>query len=305
MQFDRTDDAVWQAIDAEAGRDALQAVVNRWPVSGYAWFALARLGRPLPAKPEATPPPLGALAEQSSMQRAQALLSAGLDRWARAELAAVRAQGRTQELALAWVWLEAGDPAAAKKLACRHAPDPWKDGDPVAAQACTPRPERRLVEAVAARHGLDPSLPYGVMVAESALKPEVTSPAGARGLMQLMPEVAERLHGDLFPGRPFDPDDLYIAPYNAALGTEELGRRHRSLTGLLDVTTVPAVVASYNGGEDAVRRWAEAFDGPPPFDTWSEAISYTETRRYVKRVLGYAMAVRWVYGDAAAAESPK
>jgi soluble lytic murein transglycosylase len=154
------------------------------------------------------------------------------------------------------------------------------------------------VSAVASAHGLEPSLPYGVMVAESALKPEVTSPAGARGLMQLMPEVGATLHPTLFPHRPYDPDDLYNAPYNAALGTAELGQRARSLAGVLQTTDLPAVVASYNAGEQAVRRWLEPYDEPPPFDAWAEAISYTETRRYVKRVLGHAMAVRWVYGDA-------
>jgi len=286
-------------IDASAGREALEGLVERWPTSGYTWFALERLGRTLPAREVAEPPSPAPLTDQPAAARAVALLEGGLDHWARAELSSVRADSRGERLALAWLWLEAGGPAEAKKLACRYAPDPWEEGDPVATQACTPRPEHRLVEAVARRHGLQPAIPYGVMVAESALKPEVTSPAGARGLMQLMPEVAEGLHDSLFPGRPFDADDLYIAPYNAALGTEELGRRAASLRGLLQGTDVPAVVASYNGGEEAVRRWAASFEGPPPFDAFAEAISYTETRRYVRRVLGYAMAVRWVYGDAA------
>ncbi len=294
--------AYWIAVhtsdrDPEAGREALQSVLNRWPVSGYAWFAAERLGTRLPEQPTAEPPGLEAFGSKPAVQRAQALLQVGLDGWAEAELDTLQPTSSAHKLALAWAYLEAGAPGAAAKLACPLAPKPWKAGDPVAKQACTPKPERRLVEAVAARHGLEPAVPFGVMVAESALKPGVTSPAGARGLMQLMPEVGARLHPALFPGRPYDPDDLYIAPYNAALGTEELGQRRRSLQGSLQGTDLPAVIASYNAGEEAVRRWLEPHGEPPPFDAWAESISYTETRRYVKRVLGYAMAVRWVYGD--------
>ena len=295
--------AYWIAMDAEErgipeGKEALRKVMLNWPTSGYAWFAAARIGHRFPQRDDAVvPAPTQALASHRGFERARRLTAVGLRPWARAELATVKGGG-ADILPLAWARLEAGDYKGAKKLACPKATKPWKDGDPVAMQACYPRPERRLVEAVAARYGLDPAIPYGVMVAESGLDPEVTSPAGARGLMQLMPEVGERLHPTLFPERPFAVDDLYAGPYNAALGTLELGERTQSLKGLLDISSVPAVVASYNGGEEAVRRWTEAAEGPPPFDRWAESISYTETRRYVKRVLGFSMALRWVYGDA-------
>ncbi len=39
------------------------------------------------------------------------------------------------------------------------------------------------------------------------------------------------------------------------------------------------------------------YEDRPDFDEFSEDIGYTETRRYVKRVLGFVMAYRWVYGD--------
>ncbi len=296
--------AYWIAMDAvekgiPEGKEALRQVMLSYPVSGYAWFAAARIGHRFEARTDAVVPEPGtALSGQAAYQRARRLTDVGLRPWARAELETVSASG-ADVLPLAWARLEAGDYQGAKKLACPKAGKPWQDGDPVAMQACYPRPERRLVEAVAKRYGLAPAIPYGVMVAESALDPEVTSPAGARGLMQLMPEVAATLHPTLFPDRPYDADDLYAGPYNAALGTLELGERTRSLQGLLDVTSVPAVVASYNGGEEAVRRWTEGAESPPPFDRWAEAISYTETRRYVKRVLGFSMAMRWVYGDPA------
>ena len=46
-----------------------------------------------------------------------------------------------------------------------------------------------------------------------------------------------------------------------------------------------------------MRRWLSASDTPLDFDEFAEDIGYTETRLYVKRVLGFEMAYRWVYGD--------
>ena len=168
----------------------------------------------------------------------------------------------------------------------------------MAQQACLPRPENAIVTRYADAYGLDPAVAFGVMWAESALQPRVTSAVGARGLMQLMPDVGAPLHQELFSDRPYDADDLYLAPYNAALGTTELGQRQRSLDDTLQPDSAPAVIASYNAGEEAVRRWLEGAETPPDFDAWTEDVSYTETRNYIKAVLGHVMAYRWLYGDA-------
>ena len=297
--------AYWQAralgVGGEADREAeaLKRVLSAWPTSGYAWFAAARLGTPFPARERAQPPPWPAnLSDQGSVIRAEALLSAGLRDLARAELDTVDpGSSRAGKLALAWAKIRAGDYRGGQQLARPYCQSPWKGGDPEAQQACLPMPEATVVSAAAAPYGLDPLLPYGIMTAESALKPGVTSIAGARGLMQLMPELAAELHATLYTDRSFHVDDLYAAPYNATLGTTELGRRHRSLGKVLGITSLPAVIASYNGGEEAVRRWLSAHETPPDFDAFAEDISYTETRRYVKRVLGFVMAYRWTYGD--------
>jgi soluble lytic murein transglycosylase len=134
------------------------------------------------------------------------------------------------------------------------------------------------------------------MVAESALDPSVSSAVGARGLMQLMPEVGQGLHQRLFPGRPFVSDDLFSAPYNVALGATELSDRAASLKGALSPSAVPAVIASYNAAESDVRRWIGTAPSPPS-DEFAEDIGFVETRSYVRRVMGFAMAYRWVYGD--------
>lgn len=287
--------------DAAAEKAGLERVLNSYPTSGYAWFAAHHLGRTFPrVAPAERPSWPEALASRTEVKRAEALLEVGFRDWARDELAPVKGamKGREASLAGAWAFIAAGDYRTGKSLAAPYCVKPWKSGgDPVAQQACTPRPESGIVEAVAARFDLMPLLPYGIMTAESALKPWVTSRAGARGLMQLMPKEGPRIHAELYPDRPYDADDLYSAPYNASMGTAELGLRRRSLDGVLVGTDLPAVIASYNGGEAAVRRWLEAYESPPEFDEFSEDVGYTETRKYVKRVLGFVMAYRWTYGD--------
>jgi len=299
--------AYWQARsrgldgDASAEKSGLEQVLTKWPGSGYAWFAAQRLGRSFPPRADVEPPPYpAAWAGRPAVLRAQSLLSVGLRSFARDELDTLpKPTDRASALAVAWDRIAAGDYREATRLACRYAASPWASGDAVAQQACLPRPERAIVERYAGAAGLDPAIAYAVMWAESALDPEVTSAVGARGLMQLMPEVGGELHGQLFPARSYDADDLYLAPYNAALGTQELVDRSRTLRDTLDPVSAPAVIASYNAGEEVVRRWLDEAEGEgrPPFDEWSEDISYTETRRYVKGVLGYVIRYHWLYGE--------
>jgi soluble lytic murein transglycosylase-like protein len=114
--------------------------------------------------------------------------------------------------------------------------------------------------------------------------------------MQLMPSLGEELHSELQEGIPYDPNRLYIAGYNAWLGSTELGRLHQRFSAAGIHPSLPMTIAGYNGGSEAVQRWvdgAESMEG----DVWAENIGYTETRRYCRRVLGFLMQYRWVYGD--------
>ena len=170
---------------------------------------------------------------------------------------------------------------------------------PVPRAACTaarvPRPEQRLVSARAQQSALPALLPYAIMVAESGLDPAVTSPAGARGLMQLMPEVGGELHALLYPERAYSPDLLYQPGYNASLGTSELGRlwTRFSAADRSPEATLAMVIAGYNAGPEAVERWlAVSPAGPLDPAVFMENIGYTETRRYLRRVLGYLSATR-------------
>ena len=112
-----------------------------------------------------------------------------------------------------------------------------------------------IVEA-AALYKLDPNLIRAIIRAESAFNPFAVSNAGALGLMQLMPAVAEEL--DVLD--PFDPRQNILG---GARYLRQLLDRHRGNLNL--------AVASYNAGPGAVDR----YNGVPP---------YRETRNYVKKV---------------------
>jgi len=115
--------------------------------------------------------------------------------------------------------------------------------------------------------------------------------------MQLMPELAERLHPKVWPTRPYSEDDLYQPAYNATLGTTELTELAQTFGDAGVQPGLPLVIAGYNGGSDAVTRWLSAWPEPPAGDLWAENIGYTETRKYVGRVLGFLQTYRYVYGD--------
>lgn len=111
--------------------------------------------------------------------------------------------------------------------------------------------------------------------AESGFDPRAVSPAGAQGLMQIVPATFERfaVDGD-HDGRtdPFDPQDSI---WTAAAYLHWLGRR-------LDLRpSDPRVVAAYNAGPGAVLRAG----GVPPL---------SETRTYVERVGGWVPKYRWL-----------
>jgi len=159
-----------------------ETVIDLWPASGYAWFAARKLGRTWPAAATvATPQPTPTL-HGETWEQGIALAQVGLDGWARQQLRMLiptaQASGRDDRLALAHALIAAGDYASARSLAQPYCRPAWQASDPIAMQACYPRPHEPLVTGLTSDNGLDNNLPYAIMTAESALKPWVSSPAG-------------------------------------------------------------------------------------------------------------------------------
>ena len=115
----------------------------------------------------------------------------------------------------------------------------------------------QLVRENGARYGVDPYLIFCVMEHESHFRVRAVSPAGARGLMQLMPGTARR----------FGVRNVFDPAQNVMGGTRYLKELLRMWGGRVDLA-----LASYNAGEGSVLRYGMKV---PP---------YRETRNYVRLV---------------------
>ncbi len=142
-----------------------------------------------------------------------------------------------------------------------------------------PRHFRDVIEANAARAGVDPDLLQALVRAESGFWPRARSATGAIGLTQLMPRTARSVARSL-KMRPPSEWGLMNPHRNVLLGASYLA----SLIDQFDGKWVLAV-AAYNAGPQAVRRWLAARPDMP-LDELVEEIPIEETRGYVKRVIG-------------------
>lgn len=137
------------------------------------------------------------------------------------------------------------------------------------------------VEQYGAKRDLDPAVIYAIIRAESAFLADARSPAGARGLMQLMPttavETARRI-GLRYRG----PSDLARPRINIMLGTAYLKRMLDRYEGHFAMAA-----AAYNAGPHRVARWRDSARCTP-LDIWVELVPFAETRSYIRRTLFYS-----------------
>ena len=130
---------------------------------------------------------------------------------------------------------------------------------------------------------VDPAVTLGVIRQESSFDSDAASPSGALGLMQLMPDTAERLARSL--GERVSLAALTVDPVqNMTLGNAYILNLLNQFDGCL-----PLALAAYNAGPEKVGEWL-AENGDPRVGgvgmvDWIELISYGETRDYVERVL--------------------
>jgi soluble lytic murein transglycosylase-like protein len=119
------------------------------------------------------------------------------------------------------------------------------------------------IDAAAAKYNVDPALLRGLIRQESNFNPNAGSPAGARGLTQLMPGTAAALGVDpSVPAQAIEGGAKYLRQQLDRFGGD------------------PAkALAAYNAGPGAVQRYG----GVPP---------YAETQNYVRKVLAYAAEYR-------------
>ena len=144
-----------------------------------------------------------------------------------------------------------------------------------------------IIREQASDKHLDPALIAAVIYAESKFEPR-PSPAGAQGLMQILPETAYYL-AKLSGGRRFTAADLATPAVNVAYGSYYL----RYLLDHYHGDEMLAL-AAYNGGLTNVDSWvARARESGESLTI--DAIPFPETREYVRRVLNAQQEYRSTY----------
>ncbi len=139
-----------------------------------------------------------------------------------------------------------------------------------------PTPHLETVRQTAALNSVPEALVYGVMRQESGYISDVRSPAGAVGLMQLMPATAKDMGKKLGVAAPRW--KLIDGELNIRLGVRYLNFVLRRFD-----ENVALAAAAYNAGPHRVKKWVNG--DALPADLWVETIPFDETRDYVKGVL--------------------
>lgn len=131
------------------------------------------------------------------------------------------------------------------------------------------QPFAQLIQDAASIHGVDPALVKAVITVESGFDSEAVSPKGAVGLMQVIPATGLR-YGVVARSQEDAARKLLDPAINVHAGVRLLSELKQKFAGDLRL-----VLAAYNAGEGAVRRYNNQV---PPYD---------ETERYVASVIDH------------------
>ncbi len=133
---------------------------------------------------------------------------------------------------------------------------------------------------------VDPAMVYALARTESNFDAQMISPAGARGLMQIMPATARFIVGDAASG------NARIELHDPAVNLN-LGQRYVAYLAGHDAVAgnLVRLLASYNSGPGNFGRWGAALRDMGDPLLFIEAVPIDETRAFIPRVLAYT----WIY----------
>ena len=137
------------------------------------------------------------------------------------------------------------------------------------------------INQVAEKMNLDPNLMIAIMRQESAFNTTAVSRAGARGLMQVMPQTGRNM-ARLVKLKKFSTEDLYDPYTSILLGGKHLSD-HMKAFRKDKQRQLSLALSAYNAGLDAAKRWEKHLT-KGDVDEFIERIPYKETRNYVKLV---------------------
>jgi len=239
--------------------------------------------------------------------RARRFLEAGFDDWAQDELEVALRDGlggATEALRLARLFDENAMPWRSVRLYERaRAGMSWEDRRAHAGDfrfLTYPIPYPAQIFEASFANDLAPHLLYGLIREESRFETEAVSRAGAVGLMQLMPATASRIATQMdltWDGL----DQLGNPEVNVAIGAWYAADLLRDGRG-----SVAWMLAAYNAGPGAAKRWIEPGTVGEAVIDAVESIDYRETRGYVKRVVESANVYHDLYfGGGRATGAPR
>lgn len=255
-------------------------------------------GSALPSAPEdpsdeietAAPPAM----YRFHVSRAQALVRLGFQQEAALELTAARkaASSRVHKLELARLALDAEYFHGAMNIARTSFGDELDSSDPTSEvyRLAYPKAYPRFVTSYADQYKYKPAMLWAIMREESTFRPEVVSPVGAIGLLQIMPYTGQEI-ADGLGVKGFTAERLYDPEINIGFSAWYVRKLLSKYGG-----NEALAIGSYNAGPDAMDRWLKA-RGDLALDEFVEEIPYTETRRYVKRVLMSYGIYEALYGE--------
>ncbi len=156
-----------------------------------------------------------------------------------------------------------------------------------------PMPYLEAYQNVATEFDLPLAWLYALSRQESAFARDISSGAGARGLMQLMPGTARQEARRV--GIRYDQDLLSDPDYNTRLGGSYLQQAYLQL----EQNPIYAS-AAYNAGISRVKGWLRNGRDELPLDVWVETIPFEETKNYVQNLMAFAV----IYGAKIDQSSP-
>lgn len=141
-----------------------------------------------------------------------------------------------------------------------------------------PFPYRETITQHAVANNIDPNLLAALIKTESSFDPHANSPAGARGLLQIMPDTG-RWIAEQMGQSDFKPDQLYNPETSIRMGAWYLANLKDEFKG-----NQTLMLAAYNAGRGNVKQWLEN-------QHWTgeskniDQIPFPETRYYIRKVM--------------------
>ncbi len=282
----------WAAAgDSAAARSRWESTAARDPLSYYAALSAKRLGNSSWSPPAAPDTFAADPVIDRVVSRAELLTRLGMRQeahWELDRLARSADSSSERLLAIANAFRQQGMASEAIQLA-RRALALGAPADARTFRLIYPMVHTDALLAETAEQGIDPTFVAALIRQESRFNPAATSPAGARGLAQVMPDLGERLARALnYPL--WDPVLLYQPDVSIQLGAFHL----RELVSRYDQRAY--ILAAYNAGSPRVERWSKRIGVDDP-EVFAEQISFVETRDYVRIIQRNVEIYRALYGS--------